>query len=49
MVFSAIGDKRDILGELAAPSEQPRMADFIAQTDTIALRIDKVGFLGTNE
>ena len=36
--------KGDILGELAVLSEQPRTADCVAQTDIIALRIDKADF-----
>ena len=40
----AIRVKGDILGELAVLSEQPRMADCVALTDVIALRIDKVDF-----
>ncbi|MBM3242165.1 cyclic nucleotide-binding domain-containing protein [Candidatus Poribacteria bacterium] len=40
----AIRARGDILGELAVLSEQPRTADGIAQTDIIALRIDKADF-----
>ena len=40
----AIRTKGDILGELAVLSEKPRIADCVAQTDIIALRINKADF-----
>ena len=37
-------EKREVIGELAVLSEQPRTAYCTAQTDVVALRIDKGDF-----